>query len=282
VPEFQTEFQTRQVAFRPATFGPHTAALPPTAAVAAAPELADAELTNAAELRGKVAVARRGGCMIHEKARRVQRAGAAALLVVNTEPDPPVGMSAPDGAAEDIRIPVLGIGSADGAEVLAVLRAQVAVAFQYDAARQQAACAEMVRHVEDEAVRETGNARRFFEANELVFRRIRQLADPATALVRGAVRPHFNEDGVEAEREHVRREYLPGWAEGGWALTLPVERLWAGERDLEALAAGCDAFERAVVALLLGTHGVEGSGVASSMQVKFTGLTQNSQVDPAV
>jgi hypothetical protein len=48
------------VAFEPADFGPPAAALPPTAAVAAAPELADAELTNAAQLRGRVAVVRVG------------------------------------------------------------------------------------------------------------------------------------------------------------------------------------------------------------------------------
>ena len=62
--------------------------------------LADAELTNAAELTGKVAVVRRGGCMFSEKARRAQAAGAEALLVVNTD-DEAVGMGLP---AEDIAI----------------------------------------------------------------------------------------------------------------------------------------------------------------------------------
>jgi hypothetical protein len=102
---------------------------------------------------------------------------------------------------------------------------------------------------------ETGNARAFFEANKVALCRIRQLADPATALVLpdgSKVRPRFSPDGVEGEREHVRRVSLPRMEEAGWALTLPVERLWAGERDLAALAEGCDSADRAVVALLLG------------------------------
>jgi hypothetical protein len=130
----------RRVPFEPADFGPPSAALPPTAAVAAAPELADAELTNAAELRGKVAVVWRGGCPFLDKARRAQAAGAVAVIVVNNDSRNTLWKlyavananvrNANQPQADDIRVPVLCVGQNDGAEFLR----GVAVAFEYDVA----------------------------------------------------------------------------------------------------------------------------------------------------
>ena len=67
------------VEFAVAGFGPQAARLGPTAAAAAEPLLADSDLTNLAELAGKVAVVRRGGCKFLAKARRAQAAGAVAM-----------------------------------------------------------------------------------------------------------------------------------------------------------------------------------------------------------
>ena len=49
------------------------------------PELADSDIANAQELAGKMAVVRRGGIPFQEKAERVIKAGALALVIVNTE-----------------------------------------------------------------------------------------------------------------------------------------------------------------------------------------------------
>jgi hypothetical protein len=119
------------IAFAAAMFGPQAAARKPTAAVATAPLLADAELTNAVELRGMVAVAKRisKGSPFHEKARRAQAAGAVALVVINTE-DAPFVLADPDGEAADIVIPALCVGSSDGERLL--LGGAAEVAFGYD------------------------------------------------------------------------------------------------------------------------------------------------------
>ena len=71
----------------------------------AAPTQADAPLTNATELHGKVAVVRRSqGSPFYEKARRAQEAGAVAVVVVNTEPGPHI-FTLPNGPVVDIAIP---------------------------------------------------------------------------------------------------------------------------------------------------------------------------------
>ena len=46
------------------------------------PAEADAELVNAEQLKGRLAVARRGGCSFQEKTERVERAGARGLVIV--------------------------------------------------------------------------------------------------------------------------------------------------------------------------------------------------------
>jgi hypothetical protein len=104
--------------------------------VAAAPELADADLTNAAELRGKVAVVSRGGCPFLEKALRAQAAGAVAVIVINNDSRNILMWLAVADAirrrqVDDIRVPVLCVGQTDGAEFL---HGPAAVAFEYDGA----------------------------------------------------------------------------------------------------------------------------------------------------
>ena len=75
------------------------------------PEKADADLLNAVQLRGKVAVARRGGCSFVEKTKRAIAAGALALVIVNTE-DRLFTPSAGDGQYAS-EIPVIMIRAKD-------------------------------------------------------------------------------------------------------------------------------------------------------------------------
>ena len=125
------------VAFAVAQFGPAAAALVPTAVVPAVPLLANVPLTNAAELCGKVAVVRRGGSKAQEKARRAQAAGAVALVVINTG-DGPGRVHRPDFkdfarvvkvGADDITIPALCVGQADGERLLLGGAAVVSLAY---------------------------------------------------------------------------------------------------------------------------------------------------------
>jgi hypothetical protein len=118
------------VAFEPAAFGPDAAALA-APAVPAAPLLADAELTNAAELRGKVAVVRRGGDGVpfHARARRAQQARAVAVVIVNNEGNTPAIYTNPNGRGGDITIPSLCVGRADGERLLLGGAAVVALAY---------------------------------------------------------------------------------------------------------------------------------------------------------
>ena len=82
-------------------------------------------------------------------------------------------------------------------------------------------------------------ARGFFDEHVVSLRRIRQLAETdGSALLRPdgtEVQPRFNQEGVEAEKAEARAQLLPRWEGDGWVLAQPVERLWAGERDLAAL-----------------------------------------------
>ena len=65
------------------------------------------------------------------------------------------------------------------------------------------------------------------------------------------VQPRFNQDGVEAERAEVRQTLLPHWRGTGFSVAQAVERLWAGERDVAALTAGCDERSAALMRLVL-------------------------------
>jgi len=54
-------------------------------AIRTVPELADSDIANAASVSGSVAVITRGGCTYVDKARRAMAAGAAAVVIVNTD-----------------------------------------------------------------------------------------------------------------------------------------------------------------------------------------------------
>eukprot|EP01047_Picozoa_sp_COSAG01_P012384 COSAG01_NODE_557_length_15478_cov_45.809623_10_plen_1329_part_00 len=96
------------------------------------------------------------------------------------------------------------------------------------------------------------SAQQFFDKHVVSMRRIRQLADPERAVL---LQPRFNQHGVDAERREVRELNLPVWNQIGWPLIKPVERLWAGERDLDVIARGCDDNTRALVQLILSSDG---------------------------
>lgn len=109
-----------------AEFGPQSAHVGSTA-VRARPRMADRPLLNAPYVEGAVAVVERGNIPIVEKARQCQDAGAAAVLVINTDEEPMMtrGHRHSDGwvdAGGDIQIPVLVVprsaaGLFDGAPV---------------------------------------------------------------------------------------------------------------------------------------------------------------------
>lgn len=75
--------------------------------------------TNVDEIRGNIAVVVRGGCTFTQKVKNAQNAGAIAVVIINTAPNP-AGMS---GADATITIPALMIGSQVGTSVRAALAA---------------------------------------------------------------------------------------------------------------------------------------------------------------
>ena len=75
----------RQIEFRWAEFSAEGKNFEGLDVVLCRPELADSDIANAQELAGKMAVVRRGGISFQEKAERVVKAGALALVIVNTE-----------------------------------------------------------------------------------------------------------------------------------------------------------------------------------------------------
>jgi len=83
--------------------------------VLCAPAEADADLENAEQLKGRLAVARRGGCSFHEKTQRVECAGARGLVIINTD-DALFTAAAPGFSAG---IPVVMIRATDSAALLA-------------------------------------------------------------------------------------------------------------------------------------------------------------------
>jgi hypothetical protein len=114
-----------------------------------------------------------------------------------------------------------------------------------DEAHEQAARhAHQTAHQADGVQRADG----LFAQYKVQFTRIRQLADPETAM---QCHPKLNGQGLEAERAEVRDRLVPQWAAMGWNLAEPIERLWAGERELTRLQAGCDGNEGRVVELML-------------------------------
>lgn len=85
------------------------------AVVLCVPENADAELRNAGHLKGKMAVAKRGGATFMEMAQRAERAGAQGLVVINDEDALFVAGSTPGFSSN---IPIVVIKSSDGAILL--------------------------------------------------------------------------------------------------------------------------------------------------------------------
>ena len=72
------------------------------------------------DVRGKIAVCYRGTCEFGSKAKNAQDSGAVALIIINRDPAP-VGMG---GGAEggSVTIPVVMLGSADGAALVAEMQ----------------------------------------------------------------------------------------------------------------------------------------------------------------
>eukprot|EP00935_MAST-01C_sp_MAST-1C-sp1_P002334 g2334.t1 len=96
----------------------------PLDVVPASPPLADADITNGAELLGKVALVHRGGnCTFVDKAKRVQAAGALAMLCVNDDkykPDDVFGMERDElDWEEDMAIPVMMVSFNTGRQIQA-------------------------------------------------------------------------------------------------------------------------------------------------------------------
>ena len=121
-----------------AGFGPRSASLPNCAAVAVQPAMAESNLTNADEVRGCVAIVRRGGGVpLVLKARRCMDAGARAVLIVNSDDHPLVADAhrSPESdrldAGGDITVPVLVVPRS----AAALLQSDgVGVSFDYDTA----------------------------------------------------------------------------------------------------------------------------------------------------
>ena len=78
------------------------------------PERADRELSNAEQLNQKVAVATRGGGPFVEKAQRVQKAGAVALVIINTDNT----LMTPGGDDSAVTIPVILVTTDAGATLM--------------------------------------------------------------------------------------------------------------------------------------------------------------------
>mmetsp|Transcript_1961 Transcript_1961/g.6477 ORF Transcript_1961/g.6477 Transcript_1961/m.6477 type:complete len:393 (-) Transcript_1961:347-1525(-) len=108
------------------SFGTHLGDLPSGVSgslVLASPRDASAPLENASELSGAVVLAWRGGCSFVDKVRRVQQAGAAACLVVQTGDKWPLSMSDSASAGGDITLPSAMLKPADGERLLEELDA---------------------------------------------------------------------------------------------------------------------------------------------------------------
>lgn len=81
--------------------------------IKAVPFDACATLTNTTQLAGKIALVMRGDCEFGSKALRAQTAGAIAIIIINNQPGPAVGMAAgADGGS--VTIPVLMVSNSDG------------------------------------------------------------------------------------------------------------------------------------------------------------------------
>ena len=91
--------------------------------VAAQPIQANTELTNAAELEGKLMVTERGGCSFVDKALRAEAAQCCGLVVIQTQEKWPHVMDDSSGKGDALGIPATMISMEDG-KVPALWRVQ--------------------------------------------------------------------------------------------------------------------------------------------------------------
>jgi serine/threonine protein kinase len=80
---------------------------------------------------------------------------------------------------------------------------------------------------------------------------LRRIAQLAVAAVADSTGPAFCPGGVRLERQHAERNLLRSLESSGFKLLEPVRRLWAGERNIDVLAAGSDAKTRRVIEWVL-------------------------------
>ncbi len=114
----------------------------------AAPFEACTQLTNPAEIAGKIAlVGRSDSCSFVSKVLNAQAAGALGVVVVQNRPDPPFPMSEA-GAAQFVNIPSIQISQSDGTALLnAMLRGPVSLRMQgYASDRSSAFDTSIVTH----------------------------------------------------------------------------------------------------------------------------------------
>lgn len=106
------------IMFKVARFGPQgfDLTLP---AIRCEPETAKDEVTNAEQLKGSIAVVKRGGCAFVLKALRCEAAGAAAVVVEFNPGDELQHMGDPENKAKGLSIPVVAVGSDDVSVLLA-------------------------------------------------------------------------------------------------------------------------------------------------------------------
>ncbi|EOD30504.1 hypothetical protein EMIHUDRAFT_232862 [Emiliania huxleyi CCMP1516] len=97
-----------------ADYGDASAAADETAIESLETVKVEPHVRNASELSGAVVLAWRGGCSFVDKVRRVQQAGAAACLVVQTGDKWPLSMSDSASAGSDITLPSAMLKPADG------------------------------------------------------------------------------------------------------------------------------------------------------------------------
>jgi hypothetical protein len=108
----------KELEFIWANFGSYDgSSIDDVAAVLCDPEHAEKELRNAEQLKGKVAVVKRGLGPFFEKAKRAQDAGAVAVVIINTERTLGLRPSAGDVDTSAVTIPVVMI-AADSASIL--------------------------------------------------------------------------------------------------------------------------------------------------------------------
>ena len=102
---------------------------------------------NAAAVRDNIALVDRGTCTFVEKARRAEEAGARGLVVVNNRANTCMP-NAMGGEAEEITIPVISIGSSDGAALKTELaRSAVAGMLRIDPTRRAGSSTEGYVHL---------------------------------------------------------------------------------------------------------------------------------------